>query len=85
MSETQTLEKAGFVSVLIYLLFKGRSRIPATYEMELMVIVEIASSCWLLSQRALFCDGVRVLDSPMPLARRVEQKPPYMVNNRSHG
>ena len=45
MSETQTLEKAGFVSVLIYLLFKGRSRIPATYEMELVVIVEIASSC----------------------------------------
>ena len=32
--ETQTLEKDNILSTLIYLLFRGGSRTPATYKME---------------------------------------------------
>ena len=59
------------------ILLRGGTRTPATYKIELFVIV-IASSCWLLSQSA-----ASVLDPPMPNARRVE-KNIHMVCSCSH-
>ena len=52
-SNPNTGEKWYCLYLNLSMIFRGRSRTPATYKMELFVIV-IASSCWLLSQRSPF-------------------------------
>ena len=54
------------------MLFRDWSSTPASYKMEICVTIVIASSRWLLSQRALSI-AVGILDPTTPKTRRVEQ------------
>ena len=60
------------------ILFRGKSRTPGTYKMEIFVIIVIASSQWLLSQRGQILNAVGILDPPMPKVSRL------MVSNCFH-
>ena len=64
--------------------FRGRTKTPATYKLELFLTIVKASNCCLLSQReSPILNAAGILDTPVLKARRVEQNT-HIASNCSH-
>ena len=65
--------------------FRGRTKTPATYKLELFLTIVKASNCCLLSQRENpILNAAGILDTPVLKARRSEQNT-HIASNCSHG